>query len=110
MSGLVFRQYTVEGARPPVCLLFEHGELNGVVCACRTRATPARSRGARTVAFASPGAGVRRAAELLQLGNAGFASVANHATLDAALAAAAETDTDRTVRRYLRAVIKNRAR
>jgi hypothetical protein len=53
---------------------------------------------------------VRRAAELLQLGNAGFASVTNHATLDAALAAAAETDTDRVVKRYLRAVIKNRAR
>ena len=110
MSGLGFRQYTVEGARPPVCLLFEHGELNGAVCACRTRTTPARSRGARTVAFASPGAGVGRAAELLQLGNAGFAGVTNHATLDAALAAAAETDTDRVVKRYLRAVIKSRAR
>ena len=106
----MFRQYTVEGARPPVCLLFEHGELDSVVCACRTRATPAKSRAARTVAFVSRGAGVRRAAELLQLGNAGFESVADYATLDAALAAAAKTDTDRTVRRYLGAVSKSRAR
>ena len=89
-----------------------HGELDSVVCACRTRATPAtrKSRAARTVAFVSRGAGVRRAAELLQLGNAGVESVADYATLDAALVAAAETDTDRTVRRYLGAVSKSRAR
>ena len=110
MSGLVFRQYTVEGARPPVCLLFEHDKLGSVVCACRTRATPAKSRAARTIAFVSRGSGVRRAAELLQLGHAGFESVADYATLDAALVAAAETDTDRTARRYLGAVSKSRAR
>ena len=110
MSGLAFRQYTVEGARPPVCLLFERDKLGGEVCTCRTRVTPAKSRAARTIAFVSRGAGVRRAAELLQLGNAGFESVADYATLDAALVAAAETDTDRTVRRYLGAVSKSRAR
>ena len=109
MSGLAFRQYTVEGARPPVYLLFERNELGGEVCTCRTWVTPARSRAARTIAFVSRGAGVRRAAELLQLGNAGFESVANHTTIDAALTAASEKDTDRTVRRYLGAVIKSRA-
>ena len=109
MSGPAFRQYTVEGARPPVCLLFERDELGGEVCTCRTWVTPARSRAARTIAFASRGAGVRRAAELLQLGNAGFESVANYTTIDAALAAASEKDTDWTVRRYLGAVSKSRA-
>ena len=109
MNGLAFRQYTVEGARPPVCLLFERDELGGEVCTCRTWVTPARSRAARTIAFVSRGAGVRRAAELLQLGNAGFESVADYTTLDAALIAASEKDTDRTVRRYLGAVSKSRA-
>ena len=110
MSGLAFRQYIVEGARPPVCLLFERNELGGEVCTCRTWVTPARSRAARTIAFVSRGAGVRRAAELLQLGNAGFESVADHATLGAALTAASEEDKDRTVRRYLAAASKSRTR
>jgi hypothetical protein len=109
VNGLAFRQYTVEGARPPVCLLFERGKLGDEVCACRTRITPAKSRAARTIAFVSRGAGVRRAAELLQLGNAGFESVADYTTLDAALIAASEKDTDRAVRRYLGAVSKSRA-
>ena len=109
MNGLAFRQYTVEGARPPVCLLFERGKLGDEVCACRTRITPAKSRAARTIAFVSRGAGVRRAAELLQLGSAGFESVANHTTIDAALTEASGEDTDRTARRYLGAVSKSRA-